>query len=76
MDPDDPHEEESDDLDSVQRLVKEVRRLRLELNRTLFAMRHHRRTPAQIRAILAQANAVQQRSLLIRQRFARLQRIH
>ena len=77
MDPDDLQEQESDaDLDAVQRLVLEVRQLRLELTRTLFALRRHRRTPAQIRAIQARANALLQRSLLMRQRFAEPQRIH
>ena len=72
----DENDEPEPDPEYVAKLCEQVRQQRIELTRTLAAIRNNRRTPQQIRALVSRARALLHRSLLIRRRYARIRRVH
>jgi hypothetical protein len=72
----DEDDELEPDAEYVAKLCEQVRRQRIELTRTLAAIRSNRRTPQQIRAVVSRAQALLHRSLLIRRRHERIRRVH
>jgi hypothetical protein len=72
----DEDDEPEPDPAYIAKLCEQVRRQRIELTRTLAAIRSNRRTPQQIRALVLRARALLHRSVLIRRRHERIRRVH
>lgn len=64
------------ETEHLARVTERLRRNRRELARTIQALRAHRRTPEQIRAVIARSKLLIYRSLLIRRKLERHLRVH
>jgi hypothetical protein len=73
-------QDEEDDPDEQLELLAEVaarlRKQRVEVARTIRALRAKRRTPEQIRAAVDRARAAVYRSILMRRRWQTRQQVH
>ena len=73
MNADDEDDEEAKQLAA---LAERLRTSRVELARTIRALREQRRTPAQIRALTDRARRLVYKSVLIRRRIDQRWRVH